>query len=61
MNPQDYEHMAAGLDQDAGLAFATNSIATNAYSTGARGQFGTEPLPKSTVLVQHPFCNCPEQ
>lgn len=51
MNPQDYEHMAAGLDQDAGLAFATNSIATNAYSTGARGQFGTEPLPKSTVVL----------
>lgn len=52
MNPQDYEHMAAGLDQDAGLAFATNSIARNAYSTGAGSQFGTELLPKSTVVLK---------
>jgi hypothetical protein len=35
MNPQDYEHFAAGLDDDAGLAVAINSVAANARSTGA--------------------------
>ena len=52
MNPQDYEHMAAGLDQDARLSVAIHSVATNPYSTGAGSQFGTELLPKSTVVLK---------
>ena len=51
MNPHDYEHFAAGLDDDVGIAVAINSVAAPARSTGARGQFGTEPLPKSTVVL----------
>ena len=51
MNPHDYEHMAAGLDDDAGPLVAINSVAAPARSTGARGQFNTEPLPKSTVVL----------
>jgi putative DNA primase/helicase len=51
MNPQDYEHYAAGLDEDAGIKSAINSVAANARSTRASGQFGTEPLPKSTVVL----------
>ena len=51
MNPQDYEHMATSLDDDVGLSFAINSVAATARSTGARGQFGTEPSPKSTVVL----------
>ena len=51
MNPQDYEHMAAGLDDHAGLADAINSVASPARSTGASGQFGTQILPKSTVVL----------
>lgn len=39
MNPQDYEHFAAGLDDDAGLAYAINSVANHARSTKASGQF----------------------
>jgi putative DNA primase/helicase len=51
MNPHDYEHFAASLDDDVGIAVAINSVAAPARSTGARGQFGTEPLPKSTVVL----------
>ncbi|MFM7000541.1 MAG: AAA family ATPase [Limnohabitans sp.] len=51
MNPQDYEHFAAGLDDDVGTEDAINSVATTARSTKARSQFGTEPLPKSTVVL----------
>jgi hypothetical protein len=51
MNPHDYEHFAAGLDDDVGIAVAINSVAAHARSTRASGQFGTEPLPKSTVVL----------
>lgn len=51
MNPNDYEHFAAGLDDDVGLAVAINSVASPARSTRASGQFGTESLPKSTVVL----------
>lgn len=51
MNPHDYEHFAAGLDDDVGIAVAINSVASTARSTRASGQFGTEPLPKSTVVL----------
>lgn len=37
MNPQDYEHMAAGLDDDAGITDAINSVAVNACSTRDSG------------------------
>jgi hypothetical protein len=37
MNPRDYEHMAAGLDDDAGIAVAINSVAAHARSTGDSG------------------------
>lgn len=36
MNPQNYEHMAAGLDADAGTTNAINSVAACASSTGTR-------------------------
>ena len=39
MNPHDYEHMAACLDDDAGLEFAINSVATTARPTCGNGQF----------------------
>ena len=42
MNRQDYEHMAAGLDNDAGVAGAINSVAAHASSTRDTGQFGIE-------------------
>ena len=45
MKPQDYEHFAAGLDDDAGLAVAINSVAAYAIDTGARGQFDAELSP----------------
>lgn len=51
MNPQDYDHFAASLDEDAGIKSAINSVAAYASSTRASGQFGTEPLPKSTVVL----------
>ena len=51
MNPQDYEHFAAGLDDDSGLSFAINSVASHERYMGASGQFGTEQLPKSTVVL----------
>ena len=51
MNTQDYEHLVAGLDEDAGITHAINSVAATARSTGASGQFGTESLPKSTVVL----------
>jgi hypothetical protein len=35
MNPHDYEHFAANLDDDAGIADAINSVAANARSTFA--------------------------
>lgn len=35
MNPQDYEHFAAGLDEDAVITNAINSIASTASSTAA--------------------------
>ena len=51
MNPQDYEHFATGLDEDAGIKSAINSVAANARFTRASGQFGNESLPKSTVVL----------
>ena len=39
MNSQDYEHFAAGLDDDAGIPVAINSVASCARSTRASGQF----------------------
>lgn len=39
MNRQDYEHMVAGLDDDAGLINAINSVAAAARSTCGNGQF----------------------
>ena len=45
MNRQDYEHFAANLDDDAGIANAINSVAACARSTGAAGQFGLWPEP----------------
>ncbi len=37
MNRQDYEHFAANLDDDAGIADAINSVASTARSTRASG------------------------
>ena len=37
MNPQDYEHFAAALDDDAGITNAINSVAPTARSTSASG------------------------
>lgn len=37
MNPQNYEHMAAGLDDDAGIKNAITSVAACERSTGSRG------------------------
>ena len=37
MNPQDYEHFAAALDDDAGITNAINSAAPTASSTSASG------------------------
>ena len=51
MKRQDYEHFAASLDEDVGIASATNSVATHARSTRDSGQFCTEPLPRSTVVL----------
>ena len=51
MSPQDYEHMAAGLDDDVGLSAATKSVAAHAIPTRASGQSDTESLPRSTVLL----------
>jgi len=51
MNPHSYEHFAAGLDDDAGIAVAINSAAVPARSTRTSDQFGTEPLLKSTVVL----------
>ena len=51
MNRQDYEHFAAGLDDDAGITGAMNSVAIHACSTGANGPFGIEQLPRSTVVL----------
>lgn len=51
MNPQDYEHFAVGLDDDVAHAFAVDSVAIAGRSTGASGQFGTEPLLRSTVVL----------
>ena len=51
MIPQDYEHFAAGLDGDAGITHAINSVAANERYTRASGQFGTESLPKNTVVL----------
>jgi len=46
MKPQHYEHFAAGLDADAGLAVAINSVAAPEHSTEATGQFGIWSEPK---------------
>lgn len=51
MNRQDYEHFAAGLDDDAGIAGATNSVAVRARSTRSSGQFDAQTLPQSTVVL----------
>jgi putative DNA primase/helicase len=51
MRPQDYDHFAASLDEDAGLAIAINSVAACASDTGARGQFDAELVPKSSVVL----------
>ena len=51
MNSQNYEHMAANLDDDAGLASAINSVAACARYRSGSGQFDTEMLPKSTVVL----------
>jgi putative DNA primase/helicase len=42
MNLQDYEHMVAGLDEDAGVKNAINAVPTTANSGDATGRFGTE-------------------
>lgn len=39
MKPHDYEHMAAGLDDAAGLEFAINSVAATARPMCGNGQF----------------------
>jgi len=52
MNPQHYEHFAAGLDQDAGLAVTNNSVAKDPESTRARGRSGAVPSFKSTVVLK---------
>ena len=52
MNRQDYEHFAANLDDDAGIADAINSVAAPERSTGATGQFvlWPEPTPLPNAL-----------
>lgn len=42
MNPRDYEHMAAGLDSDAGITVAINSVAYEARSTRTNGKNNAE-------------------
>ena len=39
MNSRDYEHMAAGLDDDAGIQFAIDSVSATARPTCGNGQF----------------------
>ena len=51
MNAQDYEHMAAALDEDAGIAGAINAAAPTANSAGSTSQFGTALLPRSSVVL----------
>lgn len=51
MNGQDYEHMAASLDDEVGLTSTLNSVAARASSSRAIGQFGTESLSKSKVVL----------
>ena len=48
---QDYDHFAAALDNDAGLKDDINSVAACGRSTRARGQFDTESLPRSRVVL----------
>lgn len=52
MNPQDYEHFAASLDEDAGIENAINSVASYAHSTIVNGQFDewNEPTPLPNAL-----------
>ena len=45
MNPQDYEHFAAGLDDDVGNTSAINSVAVHARIKRAGGQFDAESSP----------------
>ena len=45
MNRQDYEHMAAGLDEDAGVTNAIISVAACEGDTVSAGQFGIWPVP----------------
>ena len=52
MNRQDYEHFAAGLDDDAGITCAINLVAAHARSTRAIGQFDTQKLPQTTVVLK---------
>lgn len=52
MNRQDYEHFAAGLDDDAGITCAINLVAAHARSTRAIGQFDTQTLPQTTVVLK---------
>jgi hypothetical protein len=51
MKQQEYDRFAAALDDDAGLTGAINSIAACASSTIASGQFDTESLPRSRVVL----------
>jgi putative DNA primase/helicase len=51
MNPLDYEHMAAGLDDAAGLEFDINLVDVPARSRCGDGKISTELFSKSTVVL----------
>lgn len=51
MRQQDYDHFAASLDEDAGITSAIDSVASHARNKGASGQFDTEPVSKSSVVL----------
>ena len=51
MNPQNYDHFAASLDDDADIEHANNSESAYARSAKASGQPGSEKFGKSMVVL----------
>lgn len=51
MKQQDYDHFAASLDEDAGLSLDANPAANFSNEARATGQFDTQLLPKSSVVL----------
>lgn len=51
MKQQDYDHFAASLDEDAGLANAMNSVASYVSNVEVRDNFEKEPSHKNSVVL----------